>query len=123
MARAGYDFVRWFTAAAGPFLAPRIAEWTDTRVPFVAAGAAAVCGAAIVRRAVLTVAAAGAAPVHAPRNGVAVFADRPGARARPAGRIPAPDPRGRGGPGDGETRGRSANSTMRCVTSRRAHGG
>ncbi|MEU6705292.1 MFS transporter [Streptomyces wuyuanensis] len=77
VASAGYNFVRWFAAAAAPFLAPKIAEWTDVHVPFVVAGAAAVCGAAVVRvrRAALTAEPAGAAPVHAPRNGMAAFAD------------------------------------------------
>ncbi|MGW1163480.1 4'-phosphopantetheinyl transferase family protein, partial [Streptomyces sp. NPDC002519] len=26
---AGYNFVRWFAAAAAPFLAPKIEEWSD----------------------------------------------------------------------------------------------
>ncbi|MER7817889.1 hypothetical protein [Streptomyces sp. NPDC096153] len=45
--------------------------------PFVVAGAAAVCGAVIVRvrRSAFTTEAAGAVPVHASRDDVAVFAD------------------------------------------------
>ncbi|MCZ7458136.1 MFS transporter [Streptomyces sp. WMMC940] len=77
VASAGYNFVRWFAAATAPFLAPKIAEWTDARAPFVVAGAAAVCGAAIVqvRRTALTAEGTGAAPVHVPRDGVAALAD------------------------------------------------
>lgn len=46
VASAGYNFVRWFAAAAAPFLAPKIEEWTDIHLPFVVAAAAAVTGAA-----------------------------------------------------------------------------
>lgn len=86
VASAGCTFVRRFAAAAAPFLAPKIAEWTDVQVPFVVAGAGAVCGAAIVRarRSALTTEAAGAVPVHASRDGVAVFADRTRPRRRRA---------------------------------------
>ncbi len=123
-ASAGHDFARWFAVAAARFPAPKVAEWTDGRAPFVAAGAAAVCGAAIVRvrQAAPTVEAAGAAPVHAPRNGVAVYADRPRARTLPAGPVPAPDPR-TARPTRRPRRARSVNSTMRCVTSHLAHDG
>ncbi|MGW7354774.1 MFS transporter [Streptomyces sp. NPDC054784] len=48
VASAGYNFVRWFAAAAAPYLAPKLAEWTDAHVPFVVAAVAAVTGAAIV---------------------------------------------------------------------------
>lgn len=57
VASAGYNFVRWFAAAAAPFLAPKIEEWTDIHIPFVVAGAAALAGAAIVafrRKALIT---------------------------------------------------------------------
>lgn len=77
MASDGYNFVRRFAAAAAPFLAPKIAEWTDVQVPFVVAGAAAVCGAAIVRarRSAPPPRRPGAVPVHTSGDGVAVFAD------------------------------------------------
>ena len=57
VASAGYNFVRWFAAAAAPYLAPKIEEWTDIHIPFVVAGLAAVAGAAViaVRRRHLTV--------------------------------------------------------------------
>ncbi|MFC8916415.1 MFS transporter [Streptomyces sp. NPDC057116] len=48
VASAGYNFVRWFAAAAAPWLAPRIEEWSDVHMPFVVAGAAAATGAGIV---------------------------------------------------------------------------
>ncbi|WP_031078518.1 MFS transporter [Streptomyces sp. NRRL S-118] len=48
VAGAGYKFVRWFAAAAAPWLAPRIEEWSDVRMPFAVAGLAALTGAAIV---------------------------------------------------------------------------
>ncbi|MFE0088199.1 MFS transporter [Streptomyces sp. NPDC058992] len=77
VAGAGYNFVRWFAAAAAPFLAPKIAEWTNVHGPFVVAGAAAVCGAVTVRvrRTALAPETAGAAPVHVPRDGAAALAD------------------------------------------------
>lgn len=77
VASAGYNFVRWFAAAAAPYLAPKIEEWSDVRMPFVVAGVAAVTGAAIVwtRRASLTHEAAEPEPVHATRDGVAAFAE------------------------------------------------
>ncbi|MET9802227.1 MFS transporter [Streptomyces sp. NPDC006368] len=49
VASAGYNFVRWFAAAAAPWFAPRIEEWSDVHMPFVVAGVAAVIGAGIVR--------------------------------------------------------------------------
>ncbi|MEU2609695.1 MFS transporter [Streptomyces albus] len=48
VASAGYNFVRWFAAAAAPFLAPKIEEWTDIHIPFVVAACAALAGAAVV---------------------------------------------------------------------------
>ncbi|MFI2185060.1 MFS transporter [Streptomyces sioyaensis] len=74
VASAGYNFVRWFAAAAAPFLAPRIEEWTDVHIPFVLAAAAAVTGACIIavqRRALTT---EGAEPEPAMEDGATVFA-------------------------------------------------
>ncbi|MER7997583.1 MFS transporter [Streptomyces sp. NPDC095613] len=78
VASAGYNFVRWFAAAAAPFLAPKIEEWTDVHVPFVVAAVAAVVGAAIVRarRGSLTHEAEELRTVHATQDSVSVFADR-----------------------------------------------
>lgn len=69
--------MRWFAAAAAPFLAPKIEEWTDIHIPFVIAAAAAAVGAAIValRRRALTLDAEELEPQHAMEDGVAVFAD------------------------------------------------
>ncbi|MEU7181853.1 MULTISPECIES: MFS transporter [Streptomyces] len=77
VASAGYNFVRWFAAAAAPFLAPKIEEWTDVHIPFVVAAAAAVIGAVIVavRRRALTLEAEELAPAHATEDGVTVFAN------------------------------------------------
>ncbi|MFL9677625.1 MULTISPECIES: MFS transporter [Streptomyces] len=77
VASAGYNFVRWFAAAAAPYLAPKIEEWSDVRMPFVVAGLAAVVGAGIVvvRRASLTHDARGQAPKHATEDGVNAFAN------------------------------------------------
>ncbi|MFI1616979.1 MFS transporter [Streptomyces lydicus] len=77
VASAGYNFVRWFAAAAAPFLAPKIEEWTDLHVPFVVAAAAAVAGAGIVavRRRALTIEAAALEPRHATQDGVSAFAN------------------------------------------------
>ncbi|MEV0275402.1 MFS transporter [Streptomyces sp. NPDC050610] len=76
VASAGYNFVRWFAAAAAPFLAPKIEGWTDIHIPFVVAAATAVIGAAIVwaRRRPLTVEAEELEPAHATEDGVSVFA-------------------------------------------------
>ncbi|WP_327374316.1 MFS transporter [Streptomyces sp. NBC_01216] len=76
VASAGYNFVRWFAAAAAPFLAPRIEEWSDVHMPFVVAGGAAVLGAAVVwtRRASLTHEAAVSAPRHATEDEFSAFA-------------------------------------------------
>ncbi len=78
VASAGYNFVRWFAAAAAPFLAPKIAEWTDVRVPFVVAALAAAVGAGVVavRRRALTLRAEELEPRHATEDGVAVFANQ-----------------------------------------------
>lgn len=56
VASAGYNFVRWFAAAAAPFFAPKIEEWTDIHIPFVVAAVTAVLGAlvVVVRRKALT---------------------------------------------------------------------
>ncbi|MER6463429.1 MFS transporter [Streptomyces sp. NPDC001228] len=77
VASAGYNFVRWFAAAAAPYFAPKIEEWTDIHVPFVVAAVTAVLGAAVVlvRRNALTHEAARAQPSHATEDGVAVFAN------------------------------------------------
>lgn len=48
VASAGYNFVRWFAAAAAPYLAPKIESWTDVHVPFLVAATAAVAGAAVI---------------------------------------------------------------------------
>ncbi|MGC5361055.1 MFS transporter [Streptomyces sp. DT24] len=77
VASAGYNFVRWFAAAAAPFLAPKIEEWSDIHIPFVVAAVAAVTGAAVVRirRTALTHRAEELLPKHATEDGVTVFAD------------------------------------------------
>ncbi|WP_235978208.1 MFS transporter [Streptomyces lycii] len=66
VASAGYNFVRWFAAAAAPYLAPKIEEWTDVRMPFVVAAAAAGAAALIVlvRRRSLTPEAGEPRPEH-----------------------------------------------------------
>lgn len=77
VASAGYNFVRWFAAAAAPYFAPKIEEWSDIHVPFVVAAVAAVLGAAIVwvRRASLVHEAVELQPAHATEDGVSAFAD------------------------------------------------
>ncbi|MFF1837515.1 MFS transporter [Streptomyces sp. NPDC058231] len=77
VASAGYNFVRWFAAAAAPYLAPKIEEWSNIHIPFVVAAAAAVVGAVViwVRRAALTHEAEELVPGHATEDGVAVFAN------------------------------------------------
>lgn len=77
VASAGYNFVRWFAAAAAPYLAPKIEEWTDIHIPFVVAAVAALAGALVVwvRRAALTQEAEELEPRHAAEDGVTVFAD------------------------------------------------
>lgn len=76
VASAGYNFVRWFAAAAAPFLAPKIEEWSNIHIPFVVAAFAAVLGAVVVlvRRRALTHEAEELRPVHATEDGVTVFA-------------------------------------------------
>ncbi|MFJ3693862.1 MFS transporter [Streptomyces sp. NPDC090052] len=75
VASAGYNFVRWFAAAAAPFLAPHIEGWTNIHIPFVVAAAAAVVGALVVRvrRTALTHEAEELEPVHATEDGVSAF--------------------------------------------------
>ncbi|MFE9362771.1 MFS transporter [Streptomyces sp. NPDC006978] len=77
VASAGYNFVRWFAAAAAPYLAPKIEEWSDIHTPFVVAAVAALVGAVVVwvRRAALTHQAQELEPRHAAEDGVTVFAD------------------------------------------------
>ncbi|MFI2238997.1 MFS transporter [Streptomyces chrestomyceticus] len=77
VASAGYNFVRWFAAAAAPFLAPKIEEWTDIHIPFVVAALAALAGAGIVavRRRALTIRAHELEPRHATEDGVSAFAN------------------------------------------------
>ncbi|MGW1812541.1 MFS transporter [Streptomyces sp. NPDC002125] len=77
VASAGYNFVRWFAAAAAPYLAPKIEEWTDIHIPFVVAAVAALSGAAVVwiRRSALTHEARELEPRHATEDGVTLFAD------------------------------------------------
>ncbi|MEU1345837.1 MFS transporter [Streptomyces sp. NPDC005795] len=77
VASAGYNFVRWFAAAAAPYLAPKIEEWSNLHIPFVVAAAAAVVGALVVwvRRSALTHEAEELEPKHATEDGVTVFAN------------------------------------------------
>lgn len=76
VASAGYNFVRWFAAAAAPYLAPKIEEWSDIHIPFVVAAATAVIGAVVVwiRRSALTHEAEELEPKHATEDGVTAFA-------------------------------------------------
>ncbi|MFF3729635.1 MFS transporter [Streptomyces sp. NPDC002476] len=77
VASAGYNFVRWFAAAAAPYLAPKIEEWSNVHMPFVVAAATAVIGAVVVlaRRTALTHEAREPEPRHATEDGAAAFAD------------------------------------------------
>ncbi|MGW3268781.1 MFS transporter [Streptomyces sp. NPDC001056] len=77
VASAGYNFVRWFAAAAAPYFAPKVEEWTDIHVPFVVAAVTALLGAlvVVVRRRALTHEAEELAPKHATEDGVTVFAN------------------------------------------------
>ncbi|MFG3283088.1 MFS transporter [Streptomyces sp. NPDC048111] len=77
VASAGYNFVRWFAAAAAPYFAPKIEEWSDIHMPFVVAAVAAVVGAGVVwvRRGVLVREVAELQPSHAAEDGVSVFAN------------------------------------------------
>ena len=74
---AGYNFVRWFAAAAAPYFAPKIEEWTDVRIPFVVAAVTALLGAlvVVVRRRALAHEAEESQPRHATEDGVTVFAN------------------------------------------------
>ncbi|MFF8508406.1 MFS transporter [Streptomyces sp. NPDC015492] len=76
VASAGYNFVRWFAAAAAPYFAPKIEEWSDVHMPFVVAGVAAVLGALVVRvrRGPLVPAAGERAPERAAPQGAEVLA-------------------------------------------------
>ncbi|MFC1417401.1 MFS transporter [Streptacidiphilus cavernicola] len=64
VASAGYNFVRWFAAAAAPFVAPKLAAHVNAQMPFVVAAGAAVLAVlvVVVRRKHLRREAAGAAP-------------------------------------------------------------
>ncbi|MGN7138898.1 MFS transporter [Streptomyces pseudogriseolus] len=77
VASAGYNFVRWFAAAAAPYFAPKIAEWSDARMPFTVAAVTAVLGALVVlvRRRALTAEAEELQPSHATEDGVGMFAN------------------------------------------------
>ncbi|MFB7912693.1 MFS transporter [Streptomyces sp. NPDC056061] len=77
VASAGYNFVRWFAAAAAPYLAPKIEEWSDVHMPFVVAAVTAVIGAVVVgvRRSALTREAAELRAEHAAEDGVTIFAE------------------------------------------------
>ncbi|CAL9432918.1 Multidrug efflux protein YfmO [Streptomyces sp. enrichment culture] len=77
VASAGYNFVRWFAAAAAPYFAPKIEEWTDVHVPFVVAAVTALAGAAVVvvRRRALEREAEEPEPEHATGDGVSAFAN------------------------------------------------
>ncbi|MET9389716.1 MFS transporter [Streptomyces sp. NPDC006624] len=77
VASAGYNFVRWFAAAAAPYCAPRIEEWTDVHIPFVVAAVTAVAGAlvVVVRRKALTHEAEEQKTRHATGDGVTVLAN------------------------------------------------
>ncbi|MGW5608486.1 MFS transporter [Streptomyces sp. NPDC003753] len=76
VASAGYNFVRWFAAAAAPYFAPKIEEWSDIHMPFVAGAATALLGAVVVlvRRRALTDEAEELERRHATEDGVTVFA-------------------------------------------------
>lgn len=48
VASAGYNFVRWFAAAAAPFLAPKLEEWVNPHTPFLVAAGTALLGMLVV---------------------------------------------------------------------------
>ncbi|MEU9439367.1 MFS transporter [Streptomyces sp. NPDC048304] len=77
VASAGYNFVRWFAAAAAPYFAPKLEEWSDIHVPFLVAAVTALLGALVVavRRRALTHEAAAHATAHATEDSVTVFAN------------------------------------------------
>ncbi|MFI6981707.1 MFS transporter [Embleya sp. NPDC050154] len=57
VASAGYNFVRWFAAAAAPFLAPKLEEHFNVHVPFLVAGVTCLVAAAVLFGARRTLAA------------------------------------------------------------------
>jgi MFS family permease len=77
VASAGYNFVRWFAAAAAPYLAPKLEEWSDVHMPFVVGAVTALAGAAVVfvRRRALTHDAEELRTRHATEDSVTVFAN------------------------------------------------
>ncbi|MFH9178220.1 MFS transporter [Streptomyces albogriseolus] len=77
VASAGYNFVRWFAAAAAPYFAPKIEEWSDVRMPFTVAAVTAVLGALVVlvRRRALTADAEELRSGHTTEDGVGVLAN------------------------------------------------
>ncbi|MCP9990928.1 MFS transporter [Streptomyces albogriseolus] len=77
VASAGYNFVRWFAAAAAPYFAPKIEEWSDVHMPFTVAAVTALLGALVVlvRRRALTAEAEDPRPGHATEDGVGVLAN------------------------------------------------
>ncbi|MFF9334988.1 MFS transporter [Streptomyces albogriseolus] len=77
VASAGYNFVRWFAAAAAPYFAPKIEEWSDVHMPFTVAAVTAVLGALVVlvRRRALTAEAEELRPGHTTEDGVGVLAN------------------------------------------------
>ncbi|MEY9486429.1 ACDE family multidrug resistance protein [Streptomyces calvus] len=77
VASAGYNFVRWFAAAAAPYCAPKLEEWADARLPFVVAAVTALLGALVVgvRRKALTHDAEEPRPRQATEDGVTVLAN------------------------------------------------
>ncbi|MFB8782820.1 MFS transporter [Streptomyces albogriseolus] len=77
VASAGYNFVRWFAAAAAPYFAPKIEEWSDVHMPFTVAAVTAVLGALVVlvRRRALTAEAEEIRPGHATEDGMGVLAN------------------------------------------------
>jgi hypothetical protein len=77
VASAGYNFVRWFAAAAAPYLAPKLQEWSDIHVPFLVAAVTALLGAlvVVVRRRALAHESAAHATAHATEDSVTVFAN------------------------------------------------
>ncbi|GAA3156384.1 MFS transporter [Streptomyces virens] len=77
VASAGYNFVRWFAAAAAPYCAPKLEEWADARLPFVVAAVTALLGALVVgvRRKALTHDAEEPRPRQATADGVTVLAN------------------------------------------------
>ncbi|MGW3653510.1 MFS transporter [Streptomyces sp. NPDC000878] len=77
VASAGYNFVRWFAAAAAPYFAPKIEEWSDIHMPFVVAAVTAALGAVVVvvRRKSLTHEVEVLEVRHASEDSVGVFAN------------------------------------------------